>query len=289
MEISSNTRLCGLIGDPVKHSISPNMFNAAFKVTNLDFAYLAMNVRKNNLAWAMKAVKALNIHGLNVTIPHKINVVKHLDWIDSEARMIGAVNTILNNRGELEGYNTDGIGAVRAIEESDTRLEGKTAVLIGSGGAARAIAFALSDRVEKLTILNRHADKARKLSAELTRKKGGRACSGSLGKRDLKLAMSEADLVVNATSVGMHPQDNISFLNSSFLRPDQMVFDIVYNPLETMLLKEATRVGAKAVNGLGMLVHQAAEAFKIWTGRDAPIELMRKIGNEELLRLSGRE
>jgi shikimate dehydrogenase len=264
------------------------MFNTAFKVNNLDFAYIAMNVKKNQLAWAMKGMKALNLHGLNVTIPHKINVVRHLDWIDPEAIMIGAVNTILNDDGELKGYNTDGIGAARAIEESGTKLEGKTAVLIGSGGAARAIAFALSDRVERLTILNRHVDKARRLSADLTRKKRGKVYCGSLEERVLKLSLSEADLIVHATSVGMHPHDNISLLNGSFLSPDQVVFDIVYNPLETKLLREATTVGAKTVDGLGMLVYQAAETFKIWTGINAPIEMMRKIGSEELLRLSGR-
>jgi len=288
LEFSSKTKLCGLIGDPIEHSVSPQMFNAAFKATGLDLFYVAMRVDRRRLASAIEGMRALKIHGMNVTIPHKVNVVKYLDHVKSNARAIRAVNTILNQNGKLEGFNTDGIGAARAIEESETSLEGSNTVLIGSGGAARAIAFTLSGRVGKLTILNRHKDKARKLAAELLRKKRTKVHSGGLHEEGLKQTLADAKILVNATSVGMSPNGDDSILDESLLKPDMVVFDIVYNPLETRLLKIAAKVGAKTVNGVGMLVHQGAEAFKIWTGEDAPVELMRKVVLEELSRLSGR-
>jgi shikimate dehydrogenase len=288
LELSSKTRLCGLIGDPVEHSISPQILNAAFEAANLNFIYVTMNVKKRELASAIKGMRALGIHGLNVTIPHKVNVVRYLDHVDGDARMIGAVNTILNVNGELRGFNTDGIGAARAIEESGTLLDGKSVVLIGSGGAARAIAFAFSNKVDRLTILNRHADKARKLAVELTRKKGKRVHSGDLQKERLRETLSDAQIVINATSVGMFPNEDTSILDGMLLRPDLVVIDIVYNPLQTKLLREAAEVGAKTVNGVGMLVHQGAEAFKIWTEKEAPVELMRQVAMEELSRLNRR-
>jgi len=288
LESSSKTRLCGLIGDPVEHSVSPQMFNAAFQATRRDLVYVAMRVDKRELASAIAGMRALKIHGMNVTIPHKINVLRYLDYVESNARAIGAVNTILNEKGKLRGFNTDGTGAARAIEESGKLLEGSNAVLVGSGGAARAIAFTLLDRVGKLTILNRHRDKARRLAVELLRKKKVKVYSGGLHEESLKQTLADSQIVINATSVGMSPNANDSILNESLLKPDMIVLDIVYNPLETRLLRTAAKVGAKTVNGVGMLVHQGAEAFKIWTGEDAPVELMRKVVLEELSRLSGR-
>ncbi len=288
MDLSSRTKLCGVIGDPIEHSLSPKMFNAAFRANDLDFTYVAMNVKKNGLAKAIEGMKALNIHGLNVTIPHKVKVVGYLDRVDPDAKMIGAVNTILNANGKLEGFNTDGTGAVRAIEESGTSLEGRNVVLIGSGGAARAIAFTFSNRVGKLTILNRHVHKSEKLATELTKKTGRKVYFEGLRKEALERAISEADMLVNATSVGMSPNCDASILDGSLLRRDLVVFDIVYNPPETKLLKEATSIGAKAVNGIGMLVHQGGEAFRIWTSKEAPVRLMREVVTEELSRLSGK-
>lgn len=247
-----------------------------------------MNVKKNGLAKAIEGMKALNIHGLNVTIPHKVKVVGYLDRVDPDAKMIGAVNTILNANGKLEGFNTDGTGAVRAIEESGTSLEGRNVVLIGSGGAARAIAFTFSNRVGKLTILNRHVHKSEKLATELTKKTGRKVYFEGLRKEALERAISEADMLVNATSVGMSPNCDASILDGSLLRRDLVVFDIVYNPPETKLLKEATSIGAKAVNGIGMLVHQGGEAFRIWTSKEAPVRLMREVVTEELSKLSGK-
>jgi shikimate dehydrogenase len=288
LDLSSRTKLCGVIGDPIEHSLSPKMFNAAFRANDLDFTYVAMNVKKNGLAKAIEGMKALNIHGLNVTIPHKVKVVGYLDRVDPDAKMIGAVNTILNANGKLEGFNTDGTGAVRAIEESGTSLEGRNVVLIGSGGAARAIAFTFSNRVGKLTILNRHVHKSEKLAIELAKKTGRKVYFEGLRKEALERAISEADMLVNATSVGMSPNCDASILDGSLLRRDLVVFDIVYNPPETKLLKEATSIGAKAVNGIGMLVHQGAEAFRIWTSKEAPVRLMREVVTEELSKLSGK-
>ena len=282
MEPSGKTKLCGLVGDPVEHSMSPRMLNAAFKATGLDYVYVAMNVKKKKLASAIAGMKAFSIHGLNVTIPHKIDVLKYLDHLTLEAREIRAVNTILNTNGRLQGFNTDGIGAAKAIQESGTPLEGQNVVLIGGGGAARAIAFTLSNMVGRLRILNRHEEKARKLAAELSRKRKKKIFSGGLHGDILEQTLSDAGLVINATSVGMHPNEDASILDGSLLRPDLVVFDIVYNPLETRLLREAEKAGAKTVNGVGMLVHQGAESFRIWTGIEAPVDLMRKVVLKEL-------
>ena len=285
MRPTSMTRLCGLIGDPVEHSISPQMLNAAFESSNLDYVYVTMKVKKTELANAINGVRALGLHGLNVTIPHKVEVMKHIDSADKLALEIGAVNTILNRNGRLFGFNTDGIGAAKAIEESGTSLEGKKVVLVGSGGAARAIAFSLSRRIDGLTILNRRVERARGLALDLMKKRKSKASFGGLAEQTLRRELSTAQILINATSVGMFPSISRSVVDSSLLRKDLTVFDIVYNPLETRLLREASSVGARTVNGIGMLVHQGAEAFRLWTGKDAPVEHMRKVALKELSRV----
>jgi shikimate dehydrogenase len=282
---TSMTRLCGLIGDPVEHSISPQMLNSAFESLNLDYVYVAMKVKKTELANAINGVRALGLHGLNITIPHKVEVMKHIDSADKLALEIGAVNTILNRNGRLFGFNTDGIGAVRAIEESGTSLEGKKVVLVGSGGAARAIAFSISRRIDGLTILNRRVERARGLALDLMKKRKSKVIFGGLSEQTLRRELSNARILINATSVGMFPSISRSVVDSSLLRKDLTVFDIVYNPLETRLLREASSVGARTVNGIGMLVHQGAEAFRLWTGKDAPVEHMRKVALKELSRV----
>ena len=285
MRPTSMTRICGLIGDPVEHSISPQMLNAAFESLNLDYVYVTMKVKKTELSNAINGARALGLHGLNVTIPHKVEVMKHIDSADKLALEIGAVNTILNRSGRLFGFNTDGIGAARAIEESGTSLEGKKVVLVGSGGAARAIAFSLSRRIDGLTILNRRVERARGLALDLMKKRKSKASFGGLTEQTLRRELSTAQILINATSVGMFPSISRSVVDSSLLRKDLTVFDIVYNPLETRLLREASSVGARAVNGIGMLVHQGAEAFRLWTGKDAPVEHMRKVALKELSRV----
>jgi len=276
MEISGKTRVCGIIGDPVEHSLSPAMHNAAFQELNLDFVYVAFRVRKDELREAILGAKSLNIRGLNVTMPHKSAVMEYLDEIDPTARSIGAVNTILNDEGRLIGYDTDGVGALKALKENGISLEGKKLLLLGAGGAGKAIAFHAAQEVEELKILNRTAQKAKDL-AEVLRKKFGKKIEGnSLSAKTIKKELEDADILVNATSVGMHPKDDQSLIDPGWLRPTLCVMDIVYNPIETRLAKDAGSLGAKVVSGVEMLVYQGAASFEIWTDRQAPVKVMKQ-------------
>jgi len=285
MEISGRTRVCCVIGDPVEHTLSPAMHNAAFEELDLDFVYLAFRVRREELRDAMAGARSLDIHGLNVTMPHKTAVMRYLDEIDSTAKSIGAVNTILNDRGKLVGYITDGVGAINALKENGVSLEGKKLLLLGAGGAGKAIAFHAVQEVEELKILNRTARKAKDL-AEILRKKFNKKVSGnSLSSEIVKKELEDTGILVNATSVGMYPNVDRSLVDQSWLRPDLCVMDIVYDPLETKLAKDARSVGAKVVSGIEMLVHQGAASFEIWTNHTAPVKMMKKAVLNKLLEL----
>lgn len=269
--ITGKTKIVGLIGDPVEHSMSPPMHNAAFDYLGLDFAYVPFNVEKNVLGEAIQGAQALGIKGLNVTIPHKTGVLEFLDLIDKPAELIGAVNTIKFDNGKIKGYNTDGIGAVRALEEV-VPVKDKKVVMVGAGGAARAVAFQLIlSEIENITIINRTPEKALKLKNEIESKIDSNIFYGNL--EILEREISKADILINTTPIGMYPHINDKPLaNASMMHSDLVVNDLVYNPMETVLLKEAEKAGAKTVSGLKMLIYQGAEAFKIWTGVDAPLD-----------------
>ena len=276
MKISGKTRVCGIIGDPVEHSLSPVMHNAAFEELNLDFVYVAFRVRREELGEAIIGARSLNLHGLNVTMPHKNAAMKYLDEIDSTARSIGAVNTILNKEGRLIGYNTDGIGALKALKENGITPKGKKLLLLGAGGAGKAIAFHAAQEAEELVILNRTPQKAKKL-AEALRKESNKKINGNAFSTEImKQELRDADILVNATSVGMHPDVNQSLVSPSLLKPDLCVMDIIYNPLETKLAKDAKAVGAKVVPGIEMLAYQGAASFEIWTNHPAPVKVMKQ-------------
>jgi len=276
MKISGKTRICGIIGDPIEHTLSPAMHNAAFEELNLDFVYVAFRVRRKELRDALIGARSLNVLGLNVTMPHKNAVMKYLDKIDSPARSIGAVNTILNDEGSLIGYNTDGIGALKALKEKSVNPNGKKLLLLGAGGAGKAIAFQAAQEVEELVILNRTHQKAKKL-AEVLRKDFNKKINGNaLSTQIIKEELRDVDILVNATSVGMHPNIDQSLIPKSSLRPDLCVMDIVYNPLETKLAKDAKAAGAKIVSGVEMLVYQGAASFEIWTNHSAPVKVMKQ-------------
>ena len=276
MEISGRTKVCALIGDPVEHSLSPAMHNAAFKHLDLDYVYLAFKVGKEELRDAVNGVKALKIHGLNVTKPLKVEITTLLDRLDESALNIGAVNTVLRVGDKLIGYNTDCIGALEALREAGVNLEGMKAVILGAGGAARAVAFAVAPKVKELVILNRTVTKAESLSRDLKRRLGVDVRFGGLSEVEKEEELKDADLLINATSVGMKPNENLSPVSPNLLKPDLTVFDLVYNPVETKLLKDAKKVGAKVVDGLSMLLFQGAAAFSIWTDRDPPLKVMRE-------------
>lgn len=282
MKISGKTRVCAIIGDPVEHSLSPVMHNAAFKELGLNLVYVAFTVTRNELRGAILGARSLGLRGLNVTMPHKNAVINYLDEIDSTARSIGAVNTILNEEGRLIGYNTDGNGAMIALQENDISPEEKKLLLLGAGGAGKAIAYKAAQEVEELVILNRTSEKAEKLAEVLRREFGKKVKGGTLSSEILKEELKDADFLVNATSVGMHPDVNYSPVPPDLLRSDLCVMDIIYNPLETKLVKDAKAVGAKVVSGLEMLIYQGAVAFEIWTNCPAPVEVMREAALNKL-------
>lgn len=275
MEISGRTRVCCVIGDPIEHTLSPLMHNAAFKHLKLDLVYVAFRVRKEELENAVKGMCSLGIHGLNVTMPHKNAIIKYLDEVDSTAKFIGSVNTVLNNDGKLMGFNTDGLGALKALKENQVHLDGKKLLLLGAGGAARAIAFQLASEVEELRILNRDGEKAKQLAKALREKFNRKIVGDTLSASTIKEQLKDADILVNATSVGMHPNPEQTLVNREWLKPNMAVMDIVYNPVETRLLRDAKSVGAKVVYGTEMLVFQGAASFEIWFNRPAPVEVMR--------------
>jgi len=282
MVISGKTNVCAIIGDPVDHSLSPVMHNSAFNELGLNFVYVAFTVTAKELGTAISGARSMRFKGLNVTMPHKKAVINYLDEIDATAKDIGAVNTILCNKGWLIGYNTDGKGAIFALKENGFFPENKKLVLLGAGGAGKAIAYQLAQNAAELVILNRTRQKAEKLAKLLrknfNRKVKGKALSFSILKKELELA----DVLINSTSVGMHPNIDCSPVPSDLLRSDLCVMDIIYNPFHTKLLKDAMSVGARVISGLEMLIHQGAVAFEIWTDCVAPVEVMRKAALNQL-------
>jgi shikimate dehydrogenase len=272
--ITGKTSVYGVIGDPVDHSMSPLIQNAAFHSIGIDAVYVAFLVKKSNLGRAIQGFRALGVKGLNITAPHKVKVVRYLDTVDDGAAEIGSVNTVINKNGELRGHNTDGLGALKALEEAGARLEGQSVLLFGAGGASRAIAHTLAPHVKSIVLANRTVAKANHLRTRLRTKFKLPITTAALSK-ELRNFVEEADIIVNASSMGMDGKADPQ-IEENWLRKDQCVFDIVYKPFETKLLRAAKRAGARTVTGLDLLVNQAACSFELWTGRDAPIHEMRR-------------
>jgi len=232
-------------------------------------------VRKGELGKAIDGMRALNIRGLNVTIPHKVTIIPLLDELDPLAERIGAVNTVTNDDGVLKGYNTDASGFLQALLKRGIKPKGKNVVILGAGGASRAISFILAERGAHLVILNRQLKKAEELSSRLSTTFEKEVKALQLAAENLAQVLDGADILVNATSVGMSPDINETPLPSNLLKPGLIVVDIVYNPIKTRLLREAEEAGTETVSGVDMFVWQGVLAFEIWTGVKAPIELMR--------------
>ena len=275
--ISGNTIICGLIGDPVAHSLSPAMHNAAFADSGLDYIYLPFKVSKENLPQAISGVRAFNMRGVNITIPHKVAVIPLLDELDPLAQRIGAVNTIVNDNGKLKGYNTDAAGFLRALAEHGFQPQGKKAVILGAGGAARAIATVLSESAAGITILNRRQEFnwAVDLAAGLSLFSKAEVKAAELNDNNLKAAIESADILINATSVGMSPNSEETPVPAELLKPGLVAFDAVYNPIRTKLLSDAAAAGCKIISGVDMLIWQGVLAFELWTGAEAPVSLMK--------------
>jgi len=278
------TKVYGIIGDPIEHSLSPLMHNAAFDRMGMDYLYVPFKVGKEDLGKAIECMKALNIKGLNVTIPHKVAVIPFLDELDPLAEKIGAVNTIVNEDGVLTGYNTDATGFLQALLERGIEPKGKNIVVLGAGGASRAISFILAERDAHLVILNRllELDWAEELAHRLSQTFNQEVRALKLNEENLAIVLDEADILVNATSVGMSPNSDETPVPAQLLKVGLVVYDIVYNPIKTRLLREAEAAGAETISGIDMLIWQGALAVEKWTGLKEPIELMRELVVKEL-------
>ena len=258
-----------LLGDPVAHSISPAMHNAAFGTLGLDWQYELLETPKAELAQAIGRFRAVDCAGANVTIPYKEDVVHLLDEVTDRAHKIGAVNTIFKRAGQLIGDNTDGYGVTRALLDARVGLQDRRIAILGAGGAAHAVAVTMAELgAARIVILNRTVARAEKLAAFLR----SSFPTVAIAVNDVN-ALLNSDLIVNATSVGMTPREDESPMWVTFPR-GAVALDLVYRPIETHFLSDAARVGAQTVGGIGMLVHQGAAAFKLWTGRDAPVDRM---------------
>ncbi len=275
--IGTSTRVCAVVGNPVAHSLSPAIHNAAYEELNLDFVYVAYRVE--DVKSALAGMRALeNFRGMSVTIPHKVEVMKYVDEIDDVDRAIGSINTVVNENGKLRGFGTDGPGALKALVEAGVDLDGKNVLMLGAGGAARMIAFTLANRAktDSLSILDIDERIFEGLAADLRERSNANVVSGMLNESSLCKAMEKADVVIHSTPVGMHPNLDASLVPPELFRPGQVVFDIVYTPLETKLLGDAKAKGLKVVSGVEMFVNQAVLQFEQFTGVDAPVEVMRR-------------
>ncbi|KFX58673.1 shikimate dehydrogenase [Clostridium botulinum] len=281
--ITGHTELIGLIATPIRHSSSPKMHNEAFAKLGLDYAYLAFEVGTEQLEDTVKGFRAMSVRGCNVSMPNKTVVHKYLDKLSPAAELCGAVNTVVNDDGVLTGHITDGIGYMRALKDAGINPIGKKMTIVGAGGAATAIEIqAALDGVAEISIFNRKDEffaRAEKTVKDINEKTNCKATLYNLSDLDkLKEEIADSYLFTNATGMGMKPLEGKTYIpDSSFLRSDLIVSDVVYAPRETELLRMAREVNCKTVNGLGMMLFQGAAAFEMWTGKEMPIEYMKNI------------
>jgi shikimate dehydrogenase len=276
--IDAATQFCGVIGNPVEHSLSPAIHNAGFEKLRLNFVYLAWRVEA--IGDAVKGLRALgNFRGASVTIPHKVSVLPYLDEVEATAGHIGAINTIVAEKGRLLGSNTDAIGALRALKEGGAPLNGEPVTILGSGGAARAIAFALVAEagIRRLHLLGIDDAERRGLASDLMERTAVQVTEAFLDEHALKAALAEARVLIHCTPIGMSPKAGITCVPPRVLHRDLTVMDIVYNPRETKLLADAKAAGCRTIPGLEMFLHQAAAQFELWTGQAAPTQVMRAV------------
>ena len=294
--MDAKTRLCAVIGNPIEHSLSPAIHNAAFDHLGLNYVYVAFRVE--DVSSAIAGVRGMGIRGLSVTIPHKVEIIKYLDKIDEIADRTGSVNTIVNENRSLKGYTTDGTAAVRSLKEKGVDIKGKRILILGSGGAARAIAFTLimKERPASLVIggiIQKEIDKlVQDISGftplEVNTKSGAVAPDDLLltgfivNDESLEKQVQDIDILIQCTPVGMHPKTDNTPVPKRLLRDSLAVFDIIYNPLKTRLIRDAEETGCVVVSGIDMFVYQAALQFELWTGKPAPIKVMRETLLEKL-------
>lgn len=269
--ITSKTKLCMIIGDPVEHSLSPQMHNSCYSALGIDgeFVFVASHVKKEDVELVAKAARALGVRGLTCTIPHKVEIMKHLDFVDEVAKKIGAVNSVVNDNGVLKGYNTDWLGVYKPLQK-EIDLKGKSVALLGAGGAARAFAYAVLKGGANLKVYNRYLEGTEEFSKNFEVE--------VRSFEDLS-EVADADIIANATPITM--EEGKTPISKEYLSKGQVVFDAVYTPLETQLLKDAKEKGAKVIHGTEMLLYQGLEQFKLYTEKEAPEEVMRKVIEDE--------
>jgi len=278
VDIDARTQFCGVIGNPVGHSLSPAIHNAAFRTLGLNFVYLAWQVEA--IGEAIKGLRALgNFRGASVTIPHKVAAIPFLDHVEPTAGRIGAINTIVAEKGALTGYNTDATGALRALREGGVELKGRRVAVLGSGGAARAIAFALAAEsgAERLTLLGIEDLERTRLAQDIRSTGAVTVEDAYLDEAALRRVLPAAHVLIHCTPVGMSPKAEATCVPASLLHADLAVMDIVYNPRETRLLKDAKHAGCKTIPGLDMFLNQAVAQCELWTNQPAPVEVMRQV------------
>ncbi len=282
-KIDAKTKVCAVIGNPVEHSLSPAIHNAAFEKLGLDYAYVAFRVE--DIAAAMTGMRALgNFRGLSVTIPHKTAIMECLDEVDEVARNIGSVNTVLKEDGLLKGSSSDGPGALKALADRGADPAGKRVLILGTGGAARAVSFTLAtmENPPEISLLGVIPDELDALARDLKDKTPASISETGLDEASLRKGVGDAGIIIHCTPVGMHPKIEDTLIPKGLLTPEHVVFDIVYTPRETRLIREAKEVGCKTIPGLEMFVNQAVVQFELWTGETAPIDVMRRVVEENL-------
>ncbi len=281
--VTGRTKIAGLLGNPVEHSVSPQLHNTISRYMGHDIIYVPLRVEKDELENAVKGLRAINVIGFNVTIPYKSEIIRYLDDVSEEALSIGAVNTVKNENGRLLGYNTDAEGFRRSFaEETGHGFANRKVAIIGAGGAARAIAMKVAaDGAGHIDIVNRTISKALELSSFVSKKTGVPVRALSLGDVAEGNVLCRNDIIINTTSLGMYPEiDACPIGDFSCFNKNHVFYDIIYNPPKTKLLKEAEKQGCKAINGLGMLIYQGIYAYEIWTGSKVPDSIKDELFNQ---------
>ncbi len=281
--IGTSTRLCAVIGNPIGHSLSPAIHNAAYSELGLDFVYLAFRVE--DVGGALSGMRSLeNFRGMSITIPHKVEAMRHVDAIEDVDRRIGSINTVVSDGGTLTGLGTDGPGAHKALTDAGVEIDGRRILMIGAGGAARAVAFTLAGntKLRELMLLDVDETVLSGLKSDLREGTGASVSAAVMSDQSLAAAMESADIVIHCTPVGMHPNAGASLVPAALFRAGQVIFDIVYTPLDTKLLREARSRGLQVISGVDMFVNQAVLQFERFTGCEAPVEVMRRVVMERL-------
>lgn len=280
VSISGTTQLIGLVATPIRHSISPKMHNAAFNKLGLDYVYLAFDVNESQFEETVKGLKAMGARGFNLSMPYKSTIIPYLDELSPAAKLVQAVNTVVIENNRLIGHMTDGSGLMRSLEEAGYHVKGQKITVVGCGGAGKAImAQAALEGCEEIAIFNRSVERGQQMENLINQQTDCKATFYELADEEaLKEQLKTSSLLINATNVGMAPFEEESIIKDvSMLHKDLLVCDIIYHPKQTKLLQDAKRQGCRVLNGEGMIVYQGAEAFKLWTGYEMPVNDVKEV------------